>query len=478
MFNKLLLFTACLVFGASCKPFENTSKPLINNLPSRFSNSSDSLSTEVLEWKKLFVDPQLISLIECALTSNYDMQLAWQKVNMAKAGVRFTKGIRMPDLSVYAGTGIRKYGDYTIDGVGNYDTQFSTNINQKQQLPNPIPDYTIGFQSNWEIDIWGKLKSEKKAALHRFLATESGKNLVVTNLIAEVAASYFELIALDKELEIVKHNIELQENAVNVVTYQKQVGKANEVAVQMINAQLLDSKSILVLLNQLIVETETKLNFLCGKLPSKIERSELQEIDTLLMNTLKVGIPSDLLKNRPDILEAMHAVEEQNARLFSAKASFYPSLVISSTIGLQSFNALLLSEIPNSLAFNFMGGLTAPVLNRRKLPADLLLAKAEQSSSVINYQRVLTQSFGEVYMALSNIENTRQIQELMKKESEIYVQSISTSTELFKAGRATYLEIYLAQKNALQSQIELVNIIKRQNLALVNLYRSLGGGWK
>jgi len=167
-----------------------------------------------------------------------------------------------------------------------------------------------------------------------------------------------------------------------------------------------------------------------------------------------------------------------NADLKSAKAAFYPSLNISGFLGLQSFNALLLLEAPASLAYNAMGGLTAPLLNRRRLKADLMNAKSEQRQAYINYEKNVVNGFIEVYNALNRLNNTKQMYITKMEEVEVLKQSIFTSSELFKAGRATYMEILLAQKNALQSQIELNELNKKQGISIVNLYRALGGGWE
>ncbi|MBL7920351.1 MAG: efflux transporter outer membrane subunit [Bacteroidia bacterium] len=470
----ILLF-AVLLFG--CKTAELTTEKTKNGLPKNYIVNTDTTSVRIQKWRELIFDEKLRALIDSALTNNFDLQIALQKVEISKAGIRFAKGIRLPEVGVVGSASQRKFGDYTMDGVGNYDTQFSPNINDKQQIPNPLPDYYVGVQASWEIDLWGKLKNKKKAAAAKFIASQHGRDLIVTNLIAEISTTYFELLALDNELEILENNIQLQQGALDVVIIQKQSAKANELAVEMMKAQLLNSKSILVEVKQKLIECESKLNFLVGSYPGKIVRDTLMDSQNAIA-AINAGIPSDILVNRPDIRQAEMELKASNADVKSAKAAFYPTLNINSLLGLQSFNVLLLLEAPASLVYNAAGSLAAPLLNRRKLKADLMTTKAEQKQAYINYEKNVVNGFVEVYNSLNNIKNTKEMYDTKSEEVEILKQSIFTSSELFKAGRANYMEVILAQKNALQSQLELVNYKKRQNTSLINLYRSLGGGWQ
>lgn len=475
--NNLIytLLFSLLLYG--CKTTELTTEKVKNSLPENYRVITDSTGIRIQKWREVIFDEKLRALIDTALANNFDLQMALQKVEISKAGIRFAKGIRLPEVGISGSAGQRKFGDYTMDGVGNYDTQFSPNINDKQQIPNPLPDYYVGVQASWEIDLWGKLKNKKKAAAAKFIASQHGRDLIITNLIAEISTTYFELLALDNELEILENNIKLQQGALDVVIIQKQSAKANELAVEMMKAQLLNSKTILVEVKQKLIECESKLNFLLGSYPGKIARDTLFSSKNAIA-VINAGIPSEILINRPDIRRAEMELKASNADVRSAKVAFYPTLNINSFLGLQSFNALLLLEAPASLVYNAAGSLAAPLLNRRKLKADLMTSKAEQKQAYINYEKNVVNGFVEVYNSLNNIKNTKEMYDTKSEEVEILKQSIFTSSELFKAGRANYMEVILAQKNALQSQLELVNYIKRQNTSMIDLYRSLGGGWQ
>jgi multidrug efflux system outer membrane protein len=474
IYNLLLLL---LIFFVSCKTKQLQTDTINNNLPKKYSDSVSNTSSSNLKWKEFYFDPNLVKLIDTALKNNFDLKIALQKIEMNRAALKTNKGIRLPELGVNAAIGQRKFGEYTMDGVGNYDTQFSTNINNKQHIPNPLPDYNVGFQASWEIDLWGKLKNKKKSAASKFIASQYGKDLIITNLIAEIATAYYELIAYDEEVQILKENIELQNNAIEMVLAQKEAGKANELAIELMTAQLLNSKTIKAEIEQLTIETISNINFLCGAYPYNLNR-DTNFLAQKINNTIAIGVPSNLINNRADIKQAEFELNAANADIKSAKAAFYPSLNINALIGLQSFNALLLTELPASLAYNTIGGLTAPLLNRRKLKGELMAAESEQKQAYINYERNVVNAFKEVYVAINNIKNTKVMYDLKKEEVDLLKKSISTSSELFRAGRANYLEIITSQKNSLHSQIELINFFKRQNIALINLYKALGGGWK
>lgn len=474
---RYIYFFACLVFLGSCKIKQNIPQNKLVAVPQKFSSKTDSSNTQLTSMQDFFADPALMALIDTALKNNFDLQIALQNIELARAGVRFTQGIDMPDLSAATTIGSRKFGNYTIDGVGNYDTQFSTNLDNKQKLPSPvIPDFFIGLQSSWEIDLWGKLKSKKKAAAARFIASEHGRNLVITSMVSEIADAYYQLLILDNEQKILEDNIRLQQSALDIVSALKQAGEANQLGVELMSAQLLSSQSLKVEVKQKIVENENRINFLLGRFPQPITRRTLAW-ENIVPPKLSVGIPSQLLENRPDIKQAEFDLIAADADIYSAKAAFYPSLNINGSMGLQAFRAAVLFN-PGSFAYSVAGGLFAPLLNRRQLIADLMATEAEQKIAYTNYQKTIVNGFTEVYNYLNLIDNTNQIHELKSKEVDVLKKSITTSLDLFKFGRATYLEVVTAQKNALQAQMELINLRKSQYGAVIGLYRALGGGWR
>jgi len=479
MFNyKSVCLLAVVGLLGSCKVKQEIpqNRPMLA-MPQKFTKQADSLQVGLPTARVFFKDSTLISLIDSAISNNFDLQIALQKIEMARAGVRFTQGLGKPDLAGNFAVGQRKFGKYTIDGVGNFDTDFSTNISEKQRIPKPIvPDFYLGVQSSWEIDIWGKLKSQKASAAAKLLSSETGKNLVVSELVAQIASAYYDLQILDNELDFLEENIILQERAVELTRVLKQAGQANQLGVDLLNAQLLSSKAMKIDVKQEIIDAESKINFLVGRYPQPIARPKVVWAN-VIPPKLTSGVPSRLLENRPDIKQAEYELLATNANLFTAKAAFYPSLNITGAMGLQAFKALVFLN-PSSFAMNTFGGLTAPLLNRRQIIADLMTAKADQKMAYTNYQKTIVNSFTEVYNHLNLIQNTNEMYDLKVQEVDVLRQSINNSSELFRSGRATYIEVITAQKNALQSQIELINLKKRQYGAVIGLYKSLGGGWR
>jgi NodT family efflux transporter outer membrane factor (OMF) lipoprotein len=480
MFKSIYKYLFILFFisllATNCKLLEKTPKTDFTLLPESFNGGKDTANFANINWRSYFIDSTLNTLIETALQNNLDLSIALQRIEMSRSQVQFAKGLPLPFVSGGASAGQRRFGKYTMDGIGNFDTNFSTNIDENQKIPEHLPDYHVGLQSAWEADIWGKLKNVKKAALARYLASIEGKNFVITHLVADLANFYYELLTLDSELDIIQKTIFLQENALSIVRVQKQAGAANELAVQQFEAQLLNSKSLEFELRQEIVGIENRINFLLGRFPQVIPRNQLY-FTKPMPTQIATGIPTNLLRNRPDIKQAEYEVRATKADVYTAQAAFYPSLNIVANIGFQSFNpAFLLS--PASIAYNLLGGLTAPLMNRSAIKARLGVAKASQLEALYNYQKHIINAYIEVYNQLTNINNLEQIYLLRNREVEVLNNAIETSATLFMTGRATYLEVIITQENALQAKLSLATIKKRQYQALVNMYRALGGGWR
>lgn len=480
---KVLMLVPVILIITSCKLHQEALETSIR-IPGEFEKEAGLVLIDSVKksdhapehWRTFFADSVLVQLIDSALVNNQDMQIAFQKVQRARSGVQFTKGIRLPELGLNLGTGVRRFGDYTIDGVGNYDTKFSPNLNSKQQLPNPVPDFYAGVYSTWEIDIWGKLKAKKRAAFNRFLEEEQGKNLVITNLISEVAERYYNLVLLDRKREIIGENIRLQENALEVINLQKDIGKSNQLAIELISAQVLDAKTLQMEVEQEILEEENALNFLLGRYPQPIQRTNFQS--SLALKRTEYLVPGDLLENRPDITAAAYRLKAANADVKAAKAAFYPNLTLNANLGYQSFRAAFLFESPASIAYNVVGGLVTPLLNRRALKADLMAGKASQKEAYLNYEKSILHAFTEVYQLLLLDENFQTRKEMKREQVNLLGESVETSRILFTSGRSGYLEIITSQEKYLKSQMELLEIYRLTSKNRVHLYKSLGGGWR
>jgi NodT family efflux transporter outer membrane factor (OMF) lipoprotein len=398
--------------------------------------------------------------------------MAEQKIEIARANVKYSKGLAYPAISAFGTAGQQKFGDYTMNAAGNR----GTTIYKNQQVPTNLQDFSLGFESSWEVDFWGKLRNTRKSAVAQFLSSVEGKNWTVTNLVSEVASGYYELLALDNELDIVKESVQLQDSALHVVNIQRQVGVVNELAVKQFEAQVLNSKKMEIDIRQKISEAENRLNFILGRYPQPIERNKSALLH-LVPPQVRVGIPSDLLANRPDVKQAEYDLLSSKANVKVAKAAFYPTCTISGSITNDAFKTSLLFS-PESFAYTVVGNLVAPIINRSALKAQFKTANDIQIEALYNYQKSILNSYMEVYNQMVNLKSVGQALELKSKEVNTLNLAVNSSNQLFKTGRANYLEVLTVQANVLQSKIELVETMKDQYTSVVAIYKALGGGWK
>jgi len=431
-------------------------------------------NTSALVWKEYFKDQNLVDLIDVALKNNQELNITLQEIEIAKNDIRVKKGLLLPTVGVRAGAGVEKVGRYTSQGAGDATTEIKPGV----ETPDPLGDFTISAYANWEVDIWKKLRNSKKAALNRYLATVEGKNFVITNLIAEVADSYYELLALDTQLDIVKQTIKLQTNALEIVKIQKQAARATELGVKKFEAEVLTSQSLEFGILQQIKETENKINFLLGRYPQEIKRTNANNFLSLLPAAVSSGIPSQLLANRPDVKQAELELVASKLDVKVARAEFYPSLDISAAVGVQAFKPSYLFTFPESILYSLAGDLAAPLINRNAIKAEFASANARQLQALYNYDRTVLNAYLEVSNQLSKIENLQKGYDLKSKQVDALNTSIDVSNDLFKSARVDYFEVLMTQRDALEAKLELVDTKKEQLNAAVHVYRDLGGGWK
>lgn len=463
----------CLAI-ASCKVPASMQRTENRSVPQSFSNKQqDSSQLANMQWRGFFKDKYLSDLIDTALKNNQELMITMQEIEIAKNDIRLKKGAILPSVRYGAGGGIDKAGRYTSQGAGDA----STEITPGKEVPEWLPDYSFGVQAEWEVDIWKKLRNAKKAAVTRYLSTIEGKNFVLTNLIAEVADSYYELVALDNQLAIVQQNISLQKNALEIIKVQKEAARATELAVQKFQAEVLSSQSLEFDIRQNIKVTENKINFLLGRYPQEIPRDKSNFLE-LLPAEVNSGIPSQLLANRPDVKQAELELAAAKLDVKVARAEFYPSFNISAAIGFQAFNPSYLVRLPESLIASLAGDLAGPLINRNAIKAEYYSANARQIQAVYNYERTILNAYLEVANQLSKIENLGKSYELKSQQVAALTRSIDISGDLFKSARADYLEVLMTQRDALEAKLELVETKKEQLNSVVHIYRNLGGGWQ
>lgn len=465
----------CLTMGIhmSCKIPMTMESPAIKSIPKQYADVWDTTDIGHIQWRNYFSDPYLVDLIDTAIQNNPELYITLQDIEIARNKIMMKDGQLLPLVSVGGGLGLEKVGRYTSSGAGDA----STEITPGKKVPDNLTDINMGLAASWEADIWGKLHNAKKTAFTEYLASKEGKNFVLTNLVSEIANNYYELLALDNELEIIRQSIRLQQNQLEIVKVQKQASVVSELAVKQFEAQLLSSQGLEYETLQKITETENNVNFLLGRYPVRIQRNPAS-LDSLFPPQVQSGIPSQLLRNRPDIRQAELELTAAKLDIKTAQLEFLPSLGIGGRLGLQSFSPAYIYKIPESLLYSLVGDLTGPIVNRKVLMAEFKNANARQIQALYNYQKTILNGFREVSNEFSNIDNLSKMYSLKFTESEVQNQSIDIANDLFKSARANYLEVLTAQREALETKLELVEIKKVQLNNVVGLYRALGGGWK
>lgn len=472
--NKSIV-VACVIASfsiISCAVPKATEKTANTPLPISYNGSIDSSNAAIIAWNNFFNDHQLISLIDTALKNNLDVLTTIQEIEIAKSKIRVAYGRLLPSVSAGFGAGVEKVGRYTSQGAGDA----SADITPGQLVPENLTDLHLGFQAGWEADIWGKLRNAKKSAWTNYLSTVEGRKWVTTNLIAEVANTYYELVGLHAQLNIINESIALQQKELEVVKIQKEASVVSELAVKQFEAMVFNAQNLAFNLLQNITETENKMNLLLGRYPQKIEVSE--GFTKALPSSLEVGIPSQLLKNRPDIQQAEYALMAASFDVKSAQAEFYPSVNIGTSLGLNAFKSKYLFNSPESIMYSLLADVAGPLINRSAIQAQFVTANALQIEAVYQYQKTVLNGFVEVANQMANIKNLQSSFQTKTKEVEALSSAISLSSDLFKYAKANYLEVLTAQKDAISAKLELVEIKKQQYNSITNLYKSLGGGWQ
>ena len=460
-----LSFNACTVPRLVQKT-ENRS------VPASFYNSQDSTNTAKTTWRQYFTDPYLTALIDTALATNQDLNITLQDIQVANNEVLARSGAYRPFVSLGGGVGIDKVPRYTSQGASDAATEIRPGVS----TPDILPNLYVGPTVSWEIDIWRKLRNSKKSAIYTYLASVEGKNFQVTNLVAEIATNYYELMAYDNQLDIIRNNITILNNALSITKQEKEAAKVTELAVRRFEAEVFKTQSLQYEIQQRIVETENRINFLVGRFPQHVQRNS-QSFGALIPTKINAGLPSQLLANRPDIKQAELSLAAAKLDVTVARANFYPSLTVSAFLGFMAYNPLYLVYAPESIAASVLGGLTGPIVNKNAITATYKSANSKQIQAVYNYEKTVLNAYIEVANQLSNIDNLGQKYVQKNNQVQALTQSTSISLKLFISARADYMEVLLTQRDVLEARIELIETRMQQLHAQVNAYRALGGGW-
>lgn len=465
-FSKAALALVSIAVFSSClatKPYEAPEIKTEGLYP--FENVRlDSVTLANMPWQKVFEDPQLQDLISEALKNNLDLREAIQQIRVAEANFYQGKMSLLPTLTAEGTASLIEQSDNSITFGGSAG---NTAVPAYER-------YAVSLQSSWELDVWGKLTSAKRAAFAALLQTEALRRAVQTRLIADVAIAYYRLLALDRQLAITMQTVENRRKDVETVKSLKEGALVTGVSVQQSIASRYAAEVTIPVLRQQITELENALSILLGRAPGDIDRTRLaiqQPIDTLA-----TGLPALLLRNRPDIIAAEYAFRSAFEQTNNARAYFYPSFRLTAEGGYQGLEVKDLFQ-PGSVFYNLIAGLTQPILENGQNKARLKRSRARQQQALLQLQNAVLNAGGEVSNALSQYKSAERRLELRARQLAALKKAVRYAQELLQYGESNYTEVLTAQQNLLSAQLANVDDKLAQLIAGVNLYRALGGGW-
>lgn len=445
--------------------------------PLNFSPNDVDFGIEILETSAclpvsaFYNDPYLLSLISQALVGNQELRILSEEIQIAQNESYARSGAYRPFVTLGARAGVEKPGRHTRQGAVEDQLQVAPG----KRFPDPLPDFLVAADISWELDIWHALRNSQRAAVLRYLGTTEGRTFTVTRIVADIAENYYELLALDSRLTILNQTIDIQLRSLEVSKAKKEAGRGTELAVQRFQAEVQKNQSERSLIQQEITESENRINFLVGRYPQIIERPSVDYLD-LNLNTLRAGIPSQLLSTRADIRQAEREVQAAGLDVQVARAQFYPALVIDSGVGWNAFSTGYLFRTPESLIYSAFGNLVGPLINKRAIKAEYASANAAQLQSIYNYQQTILEAHIEVVNEISKVENLRNSIEVKKQQLASLQASVDTATKLFQNARAEYVEVLLAQRELMEARMAIIDTKQEQLGGIVGAYQALGGG--
>ncbi|NGX82828.1 efflux transporter outer membrane subunit [Aequorivita sp. KMM 9714] len=419
----------------------------------------DSLSMATVSWKEIFTDPILQGYIEEGLNNNMDIRIALQQIAIAEAYVKQGKAGYFP----------------TLNGTARVVHQELSESSRFPGQSSSVDQFEVSGGLSWEADIWGKIRSTKRASDATYLQTVAAHQAVKSRLVANIAATYYQLLAIDEQIRVTEETISARTEGVETTIALKDAGIGNEAGVKQTEAQLYTAQAILVDLKNQSRLVENTLSILLGSSPQQITRGTLDNQSIEI--PLETGVPSQLLSNRPDVIAAEYGLVNAFELTNVARSSFYPSLTLSANGGFQSLDLDKLFNV-NSLFASVVGGLTQPIFNGRKIKTQYEVSQARQEQALLNFKYALLIAGKEVSDAMYSIEAATEKISIKERENEAYNLATEYSEELLDNGMGTYLEVLTAQERALGSSLDLVAAKNNRLQAIVDLYEALGGGWR
>jgi outer membrane protein, multidrug efflux system len=418
---------------------------------------ASSLGNE--QWWQVYQDPVLTQLIHTAIAQNYDVRIAATRVLESQAQVGITRANQLPSASL---------------GANIYSQQ-------NAKVSHLFPEYDVNAgQLNlsviWNLDFWGKYRRQTEAARAQLLATEWGRRAVISSLVANVATAYFQLRALDSELEISQRTLASRQQSLKLTHVLENNGSGSGLDVSQAEQLVYTASETIPDLERQIQQQENVLSILLGENPQSIPRGR-SITEQPAPENVPAGLPSELLERRPDIRQAEENVVAANAQIGVAKAAFFPSISLTGTGGLES-NALNRFLSQPSQTWYAAFSVSQPLFEGGRLRSGLKLARAQWQESVLSYEQTVQNALEQVSNSLVASQKNREFREQQALLTQAAQQTDQLSEVLYKNGGASYLQVLTSETNYFSAELNLVQAQLNERLALVQVYEALGGGWQ
>ena len=464
--KKLIGFTASvlastLIVGCSVGP--NYHRPVVQT-PTSFRDLSDNPQAQAqaasyadLPWWQVFQDPQLQELIRIALKQNYDLQLATERINAGRAQLAVTRSSQFPQVQGNA------------NFAGGKESNFQTKFNF----------LTLAADATFQLDFFGKLRRATEASRAELLATEDARQTVLLTLVSDVASDYFALLQLDLQLEITRQTVKTQEDSVKLTNLRVQHGVATKLDVLQAQ-QVLDSANATIPdLERRIAQEENAISILLGNYPQAVTRGR-PLVEQPMPPEVPPGLPSSLIERRPDIREAEQNLVAANAEIGVAKAQFFPQISLTGSGGgafgrSSAFTSLLTTQLG---IWSYGAQVSQPIFTAGALRGNLHLAESQHQQALITYRQTIQRAFGDVSDALIGYEKFHQVRLRQEDTVKDLQESVRLSDMRYKGGTTTYLEVLDGQRSLFSAELTLADARGTEYQSLVQLYRTLGGGWQ
>jgi len=463
---KLKVFLAAVMAAGlvgGCMVGPNYHRPVAQT-PTTFRDPNENKQVQAetasyadLPWWQVFQDPQLQELIRTAIKQNYDLQIATERINTARAQLEISRSRLYPQ--------VQGKGDFAGGKESNFQTTFNF--------------LNLTADAAFQLDFFGKLRRANESAQAQLLATEDARRTVVLTLVSDVASRYFELLQLDLQLQITRNTVAAQEASVKLTNFRMEHGVATKLDVLQAQQVLDTANTQIPDLERLIAQEEDAISILLGNYPGAVPRGR-PLVEHALPPEVPPGLPSSLIERRPDIRQAEHLLVAANAEVGVAKAQFFPQISLTGSGGgafgrSSAFSSLMSSQLG---IWSYGAQVSQPIFTGGALRGNLRAAKSEYEQALIAYRQTIQRAFGDVSDALIGYQKLHEVRVRQENSVADLEESVRLSNMRYKGGTTTYLEVLDGQRALYSAELTLAQARGNEYQSLVRLYRSLGGGWQ